>query len=146
MCPLPCCALPIGVNHSRNIELIFRIIPAERHHYVRRVFALNPRLLQDERAVRWLPRKNHAAKIRLLQEFDKMMGHGRVVSDEIDKNAAAVPHQHNVSRFRFFIEFCLRFKNRFVQDLSDINGSLDRRKTVIGDDKDVCCFTRSMLI
>ena len=62
--PFPAATLPIGVNHSRNAELIFRIVPAERHHHIRRMAgAVDLRLIETERSLHRLLGENHSGKI-----------------------------------------------------------------------------------
>src|SRR5262245_27125960 len=112
--PLSCHALPIGVDHTRDAELIFGSLAAKRHHYVRRLIVLDVRLLQNERPVHRLFCKNHSSEIRLLQKFDQAARYYLVVSDDIEKNATAVSGQHDVSRFWFSVEFCRRGESRLV--------------------------------
>ena len=124
--PLPCFALPIGVDHSRSAELIFRIVPAESHDNVRRMWVVDFGIIQMEGSWQTLFGKNHAGKIRLLQKFDKTAGHRRVLSDHVKEHTAPVPNQHDFSRFRLFFEFALRNKIGVGQDFSLIDGSSDR--------------------
>src|SRR5438046_9680528 len=79
VCPLPCWSLPIGVNHPWNAELVFRIVPAERHYDIRRMVVLNHRLLHDERSLQRLSSENNSGKIRLLQKFNQTARQRRVV-------------------------------------------------------------------
>src|SRR5436189_5239697 len=61
--PLACSSLPVCVNHSWNTELIFRVIPAESHHHVRRVLTIDLRLTEIERSRHHVSRENDSGKI-----------------------------------------------------------------------------------
>ena len=110
--PLPCGALPIGINHPRNTELIFLFVPTKCHHHVWRLWTVNLRLVETERSRQRISHENNAGKIRLLQKLNEKTCDGRVVSDDINKNAATVPDQHDISRFWFVAEFGLRVPTR----------------------------------
>src|SRR5438128_2780167 len=105
--PFSCFTLPIGIDHSRSAELIFRIVPAESHDNVRRMRIVDFGVLQMEGPCQTLLGKNDSRKIGLLQKFNKMPRHRRVVSNDVKEDAAAVSNQHDVSRFRLIIEFSL---------------------------------------
>src|SRR5439155_3728008 len=96
-----------GVDLSHNAELILYIGPAECHHHIRRITPLNQRLRETERPFHRLFRENHTGKIRLLQEFNEATDELLVVSDDIEKNAATVGGQHDVSRFWLVVKFGL---------------------------------------
>src|SRR6266480_2466265 len=61
--PLACSSLPVCVNHSRNTELIFRVIPAESHHHVWRVLTVDLGLLETKSSLHRFLRKNDSGKI-----------------------------------------------------------------------------------
>src|SRR5207342_2178446 len=104
--------------------------------YIRRVITLDVRLLQCERSLHRLFCKNHSSEIGLLQELNKATRYRRVVSDNIEKYAAAVAGQHNVSRFGFSVEFARRGEARLVQNFSYINRASDRGETMIRHNED----------
>src|SRR5438105_14726680 len=90
---LACSSLSIGVDHSRNPELIFRIVPAKRHHGIGSVIRLRPinlRLLQRERPFHRFFRENYAGTIGLLQKLNETMNQLLIMPDNIEKNAPAV--------------------------------------------------------
>src|SRR5213079_2310486 len=94
-------------DHSWNTESIFRVVPAERHHNVGPTISLDSGFVQHECAFHRLPCKNYTGKIRLLQEFNEATDELLVVSDDIEKNAATVGGQHDVSRFWLVVKFGL---------------------------------------
>src|SRR6266545_3200724 len=101
-------------------------------------------VIQMEGSWQTLFGKNDSRKIRLLQKIDKAAHHHRVVSDDIKQNTATIPNQHDLSRFRLTIKFSLRNETGIAQDFSQIDRALDRRESVIGNDKQICCFTCSL--
>src|SRR5207247_3741716 len=98
---------------------------------IRRAIILDVPLLQRKGSLHRLFCKNHSSEIGLLQELNKATRYGRVVSDNIEKDASAVAGQHDVSRFGFSVEFGRRGEARVVQNLSHINRASNRRKTMI---------------
>src|SRR5207248_9296695 len=98
------------------------------------------RLLQRERSLRRLFGKNHSSEIRLLQKLDQPPRYRCVMSNNVEKNAATVAGQHNVSRFGFTVEFRRRGEACLIQYFSQIDGPSDRGKTMIRHDKNVCRF------
>src|SRR6266513_1368182 len=142
MRPLSCFSLPIRVDHSRDTKLIFFVAPAEGHLHVRPIRTLNRRLVEIERPFHRLFRKNHSGKIGSLQEFNKTTDERLAVSDDIEKNAAAVAGEHDVPRLWFILKFGLRGETGVSQNSSQVNRSRDRGETMIGNDKHVCCSAR----
>ena len=61
--PLPRAALPIGVNHSWNAELIFLFVPAESHHHIWRMWTVDLPLVESERPFHRFLCENHSGKI-----------------------------------------------------------------------------------
>src|SRR4029077_5869469 len=118
----------------------------KRHHYIRRAIILDVRLLQRKGSLHRLFRKNHSSEIGLLQELNKATRYRRVVADNIEKYAAAVPSQHDVSWFGFTREFGRRCEARIVQDFSHINRSSERGESMLRHNKDVCGFARFAFI
>ena len=77
---------------------------------------LNGRLPENERSFHWFFRKNHAGKIRLLQEFNQTARDRLIVSGDIEKNAAPVSCQHDLSRFWLVVKFGLRDETGVIQN------------------------------
>ena len=68
------------------------------------------------------------------------------MSDDIKKNATAVSCQHDLPGFGVSVEFGLRGETGVPKNFSQINRPLYRGETMIGNDKDICRFTRFSLI
>src|SRR5258707_15476700 len=107
MCPLPRGALPIGVDHSRNTELIFLFVPTESHHHVRRVITFDLRVLETKCAFHRFLCENDSGKICLLQKFDEAANGRCVMVYHVKKVASAVPDEHDVSGVLLFSKFSL---------------------------------------
>src|SRR6267143_4338570 len=98
MCPFPCLAIPIGLDHSRQVELILLIIPTKCHRHIRRMFIVDPGYIQPESSFNLVTGKNHASKIGLLQELDEASCDRRIVLNDVKQDSAAVSREHDVSR------------------------------------------------
>ena len=68
------------------------------------------------------------------------------MSDDIEKDAAAVSGQHDVARFRLAAEFSFRGETAVIQNFPQIDRASDRGETMIRNDEDVCHFTHSLSI
>src|SRR4029077_17001254 len=97
------------------------------------MIVLNISLLETERPLHRRFRENHAGEIRLLQEFNQATRNSRLVSDDIKKNAPAVPSKHDSSMVRLVGELGLRAETGVAQNFSQVNRALDRGKAMIGD-------------
>ena len=129
--PSACFPLPIGVDHSRNAELVFLFVPTKRHCYVGRMFVIDPSGFEVERSRQLVARKNDAGKIRLLQKFDQTTRHRRVVSDHIEENRAAVSIQHDLARLRFVRKLRHDVEAGVFQNFSQVDCALDRGEAMI---------------
>src|SRR5581483_11849646 len=76
--PLARRSLPVCIDHSRNAELIFRVVPAKSHHHIWRRIALNSCLIQPEGSLDRFSAKDHAGKICSLQKFHQAARYRRI--------------------------------------------------------------------